>query len=86
MSMLSGKGEPDTLPVAPGGTKAGEKAETMPEELTVAPASVVPDTDAVAETAPVAPAVPAPAASAGQTAGADKPYTETNKMKQCIYE
>lgn len=79
MSMLSGKGEPDTLPVAPEGTKAGEKAETMPEELPVAPASVVPDTAAAAETASVA-----PAAGAGQTAGADKPYTETTPIDQIL--
>ena len=77
MSMLSGKVEPDALPVAPEGTKAGEKAETMPEELPVAPASVVPDTAAAAETAPVAYA-------AGQTAGADKPYTETTPVDQIL--
>ena len=79
MSMLSGKGEPDTLPVAPEGTKAGEKAKIMPEELPAAPASVVPDTAAAAETAPVA-----PAAGAGQTAGADKPYTETTPIDQIL--
>ena len=76
MSMLSGKGEPDALPVAPEGTKAGEKVETMPEELPVAPASVVQDTAAAAETAP--------AAGAGQTAGADKPYTETTPIDQIL--
>lgn len=82
MSMLSGKGEPDALPVAPEGTKAGEKAETMPEELPAAPAvvtataSVVPDTAATAETAPVA--------SESQTAGADKPYTETTPIDQIL--
>lgn len=76
MSMLSGKVEPDTLLVAPEGTKAGEKAETMPEELPVAPAPVVPDTAAAAETAP--------AAGAGQTAGADKPYTETTPIDQIL--
>lgn len=76
MSMLSRKGEPDALPVAPEGTKAGEKAETMPEELPVAPASVVQDTAAAAETAP--------AAGAGQTAGADKPYTETTPIDQIL--
>lgn len=79
MSMLLGKGEPDALPVAPEGTKAGEKVETMPEELPVAPASVVPDTAAAAETAPVA-----SAAGAGQTAGADKPYTETTPVDQIL--
>lgn len=79
MSMLSGKGEPDALPVAPEETKAVEKAETMPEELPVAPASVVPDTAAAVETAPVA-----PAAGAGQTAGADKPYTETTPVDQIL--
>lgn len=79
MSMLSGKGEPDALPVVPEGTKAGEKAETMPEELPVAPASVVPDTAAAAEAASVA-----PAAGAGQTAGADKPYTETTPIDQIL--
>lgn len=79
MSMLSGKVEPDALPVAPEGTKAGEKVETMPEELPVAPASVVPDTAAAAETASVA-----PAAGAGQTAGADKPYTETTPIDQIL--
>ena len=77
MSMLSGKVEPDALPVAPEGTKAGEKAETMPEELPVAPASVVLDTAAAAETAPVA-------FAAGQTAGADKPYTETTPVDQIL--
>ena len=76
MSMLSGKVEPDALPVAPEGTKAGEKVETMPEELPVAPASVVQDTAAAAETAP--------AAGAGQTAGADKPYTETTPIDQIL--
>ena len=79
MSMLSGKGEPDALPVAPEETKAVEKAETMPEELPVAPASVVPDTAAATETAPVA-----SAAGAGQTAGEDKPYTETTPVDQIL--
>lgn len=79
MSMLSGKGEPDALPVAPEETKAVEKAETMPEELPVAPASVVPDTVAAAEMAPVA-----SAAGAGQKAGEDKPYTETTPVDQIL--
>ena len=51
----------------------------MPEGLPVAPASVVPDTAAAAETASVA-----PAAGAGQTAGADKPYTETTPIDQIL--
>ncbi|MDE6640423.1 MAG: hypothetical protein K2K63_07860 [Acetatifactor sp.] len=90
MSVLSGKGEPDALPVAPEGTKAGEKAEAMPEELPVAPAvvtataSVVPDTAAIADTAPVASTAPVPVASEGQTAGADKPYTETSPIDQIL--
>ena len=79
MSMLSGKKEPDTLPVAPGGTKAEEKAETMPEELPVAP-----DIATSAEPAATAPAANSPATSAGQEAKEDKPYTETTPVEEIL--
>lgn len=73
MSLLSGKKE-DTLPVAPTGMKAGEKAESMPQELPVAP------------TAPVSemPAAPAPAANAGGAADEGRPYTEETPVEEIL--
>ena len=89
MSMLSGKGASDTLPVAPESAKAEEKAETMPEELPVAPTSVTAapaaaGTAASVETIPTMSDVPAADAGAGQAAGADKPYTETTPVEQIL--
>lgn len=73
MSLLSGKKE-DTLPVAPTGMKAGEKAESMPQELPVAP------------TAPVSemPAASAPAANAGGAADEGRPYTEETPVEEIL--
>lgn len=90
MSMLSGKGEADTLPVAPEGAKAVEKAETMAEELPVAPMAVtavtpaVQDTAASAETVSIMPAAPAPAVSTDQEAREARPYTETTPVDQIL--
>lgn len=89
MSMLSGKGASDTLPIAPESAKAEEKAESMPEELPVAPTSVTAapvaaGTDASVETIPTVSDVPAADAGAGQAAGADKPYTETTPVEQIL--
>lgn len=90
MSMLSGKGEADTLPVAPEGAKAVEKAETMAEELPVAPMAVtavtpaVQDTAASAETVSIMPAAPAPAVSTDQEAKEARPYTETTPVDQIL--
>lgn len=90
MSMLSGKGEADTLPVAPEGTKAVEKTETMAEELpggTMAVTAVTPavqDTAASAETVSTAPAAPAPAVSTDQAAKEARPYTETTPVDQIL--
>lgn len=88
MSMLSGKGEPDTLPVAPEGAQAVEKTETMAEELPGGPMAVtaatlvVQDTAASAETVSTAPA--APASATGQAAKETKPYTETTPVDQIL--
>lgn len=73
MSLLSGKKE-DTLPVAPTGMKAGEKAESMPQELPVAP------------TAPLSemPAASAPAANAGGAADEGRPYTEETPVEEIL--
>ena len=71
MTMLSGKKEPDTQPIAPSGTKAEIKAEAMPEELPVTP---------TAETS----AVPETATSVGQEATEDKPYTETTPVEEIL--
>ena len=73
MSLLSGNKE-DTLPVAPAGMKAGEKAESMPQELPVAP------------TAPVSeiPAAPALAANAGGAADEGRPYTEETPVEEIL--
>ena len=90
MSMLSGKGEADTLPVAPEGTKAVEKTETMAEELpggTMAVTAVTPavqDTAASAETVSTAPAAPAPAVSTDQAAKEARHYTETTPVDQIL--
>lgn len=90
MSMLSGKGEADTLPVAPEGAKAVEKAETMAEELPVAPMAVtavtpaVQDTAASTETVSTAPAAPVPAVSTDQAAKEARPYTETTPVDQIL--
>ncbi len=73
MSLLSGKKE-DTLPVAPAGMKAGEKAESMPQELPVAPAASVSEM----------PAAPAPAANAGGAAGEGRPYTEETPVEEIL--
>lgn len=73
MSLLSGKKE-DTLPVAPTGMKAGEKAESMPQELPVAPAAPV----------SVMPAAPAPAANAGGAADEGRPYTEETPVEEIL--
>lgn len=89
MSMLSGKGASDTLPVTPESAKAEKKAESMPEELPVAPTSVTAapaaaGTAASVETIPTVSDVPAADAGAGQAAGADKPYTETTPVEQIL--
>lgn len=90
MSMLSGKGEADTLPVAPEGAKAVEKTETMAEELlggTMAVTAVTPavqDTAASAETVSTAPAAPAPAVSTDQAAKEARHYTETTPVDQIL--
>lgn len=90
MSMLSGKGEADTLPVAPEGAKAMEKTETMAEELpggTMAVTAATPavqDTAASAETVSAAPAVPVPAVSTDQAAKEARPYTETTPVDQIL--
>ncbi|WP_300913523.1 hypothetical protein [Faecalibaculum rodentium] len=73
MSLLSGKKE-DTLPVAPAGMKAGEKAESMPQELPVAPAASVSEM----------PAAPAPAANAGGAADEGRPYTEETPVEEIL--
>ena len=73
MSLLSGKKE-DTLPVAPTGMKAGEKAESMPQELPVAPAASVSEM----------PAAPAPAANAGGAADEGRPYTEETPVEEIL--
>lgn len=72
MSLLSGN--KDTLPVAPTGMKAGEKAESMPQELPVAPAAPV----------SVMPAAPAPAANAGGAADEGRPYTEETPVEEIL--
>lgn len=87
MSMLSGKGEADTLPVTPEGAKAVEKTETMAEELPGGPmptteVSAVQNTAASAETAPIAQTVPAPVT--GQAAKEAKPYTETTPVEEIL--
>lgn len=90
MSMLSGKGEADTLPVAPEGAKAVEKAETMAEELpggTMAVTAATPavqDAAASAETVSTAPAAPVPAVSMDQAAREARPYTETTPVDQIL--
>lgn len=69
MSLLSGKKE-DTLPVAPAGMKAGEKAESMPQELPVAPTAAATGT-------PVVPAASTVAASGtSNTAAPTAPVSE----------
>lgn len=69
MSLLSGKKE-DTLPVAPAGMKAGEKAESMPQELSVAPTAAATGT-------PVVPAASTVAASGtSNTAAPTAPVSE----------
>ncbi len=73
MSLLSGKKE-DTLPVAPTGMKAGEKAESMPQELPVAPTASVSEM----------PAAPAPAANAGGAADEGRPYTEETPVEEIL--
>lgn len=73
MSLLSGNKE-DTPPVAPTGMKAGEKAESMPQELPVAP------TVSVSEM----PAAPAPAANAGGAADEGRPYTEETPVEEIL--
>lgn len=85
ISMLSGKKEPDTLPIAPEGTK--EKAETIPEKLPAAPTAATAAAPAAPTTAApesTAPAANAPAASADQTAKEDKPYTEATPVEEII--
>lgn len=73
MSLLSGNKE-DTLPVAPADMKEDEKAESMPQELPVAP------------TAPVyeIPAAPALAANAGGAADEGRPYTEETPVEEIL--
>ena len=73
MSLLSGKKE-DTLPVAPAGRKAGEKAESMPQELPVAPTASVSEM----------PAAPAPAANARGAADEGRPYTEETPVEEIL--
>lgn len=73
MSLLSGNKE-DILPVAPAGMKAGEKAESMPQELPVAPAASVSEM----------PAAPAPAANAGGAADEGRPYTEETPVEEIL--
>lgn len=90
MSMLSGKGEADTLSVAPESAKAVEKTETMAKELpggTMAVTAVTPavqDTAASAETVSTAPTAPAPAVSTDQAAKEARPYTETTPVDQIL--
>ncbi len=89
MSLLSGNKE-DTLPVAPAGMKAGEKAEYMPQELPVAPAAstvaVSSTSNTAAPTAPVSemPAAPAPAANTGGAADEGRPYTEETPVEEIL--
>ena len=96
MSLLSGNKE-DTLPVAPAGMKEDEKAESMPQELPVAPAAaatgtpVVPAAPAMAvsgtsntASASEKPAAPAPAANAGGAADEGRPYTEETPVEEIL--
>ena len=96
MSLLSGNKE-DTLPVASAGMKEDEKAESMPQELPVAPAaattgtSVVPTAPAMAvsgtsNTVSVSemPAAPAPAANAGGAADEGRLYTEETSVEEIL--
>ncbi len=73
MSLLSGKKE-GTLPVAPAGMKAGEKAESMPQELPVAPTASVSEM----------PAAPASAANAGGAVDEGRPYTEETPVEEIL--
>ena len=73
MSLLSGNKE-DTLPVAPEGMKEDEKAESMPQELPVAPTASVSEM----------PTAPAPAANAGGAADEGRPYTEETPVEEIL--
>ncbi len=96
MSLLSGNKE-DTLPVAPAGMKEDEKAESMPQELPVAPAAaatgtpVVPTAPAMAgsgtsntASASEMPAAPATAANTGGAADEGRPYTEETPVEEIL--
>ncbi len=96
MSLLSGNKE-DTLPVTPAGMKEDEKAESMPQELPVAPAAattgtpVVPAAPAMAVSgtsntvsASEMPAAPAPAANTGGAADEGRPYTEETPVEEIL--
>ena len=87
ISMLSGKKEADTLPIAPNGTKTEEKAETILGGLPAAPTAATtaaPVAPATATTAAPASTANAPAASAGQAAKEEKPYTEASPVEEIL--
>ena len=85
MSLLSGKKE-DTLPVAPEGMKEDEKAESMPQELPVAPAAPAMAGSGTTNTVSVSemPTAPAPAANAGGAADEGRPYTEETSVEEIL--
>lgn len=89
MSMLSGKPvggtekEEEALSVAPESTKATEKAESMPEELPVPPATTVAGETGVPTDSDTA-SLPAPVANANGTAKGGKPYTEETPVEEIL--
>lgn len=85
MSLLSGNKE-DTLPVAPEGMKEDEKAESMPQELPVAPAAPAMAGSGTTNTVSVSemPTAPAPAANAGGAADEGRPYTEVTSVEEIL--
>ncbi|MCX4339640.1 MAG: hypothetical protein OSJ72_08355 [Lachnospiraceae bacterium] len=85
MSLLSGNKE-DTLPVAPEGMKEDEKAESMPQELPVAPAAPAMAGSGTTNTVSVSemPTAPAPAANAGGAADEGRPYTEETSVEEIL--
>ena len=85
MSLLSGNKE-DTLPVAPAGMKEDEKAESMPQELPVAPAAPAMAVSGTSNTVSASemPAAPAPAANAGGAADEGRPYTEETPVEEIL--
>lgn len=90
MSMLSGKGEANTLPVAPEGAKAVEKTETIAEELPVTSVNVTVTTPPAQDIAIAAEmisttlATPSSAVSTDQAAKETMPYTETSPVDQIL--